>query len=65
MRTKAFNDIAASMLLNTEAIRDVSVEASHLNLLAMVFFVARHADERARERCTFIKFGRDGAEEIF
>lgn len=50
------DDIVAPHRMSAPMIRDIMLDSNHTNLLAMVFFVAKHADADARARCTFVSF---------
>ncbi len=53
-------DIGMPHRLDAATIGNITLDATQLNLLAMVFFVARHADADARARCTFIPVSTEG-----
>ncbi len=50
------DDVLTLPRFNASQIRDLTLNSSHLNVLAMILFIGRHADDDARARCTFMAF---------
>lgn len=50
------NDIVRWRRLDVGAIQGIDFDLTYLNLLAMIFFVSKYADDNARAKCTFVQF---------
>jgi hypothetical protein len=53
------NDVIATAQLTSSEVANVQILATRKNLLALMFFGAKHTDQNARECCTFIEYPRE------